>query len=105
MGMTDVSSAFFDLTPNTGSFGREIVNVGTVGWSSQLANPVSSHRAPGYEMGQYCFRKYLVTTSGLYRNDVVNAANPAGADALINLERNAARQAMTSMYLGPVPCQ
>ncbi|NOZ02350.1 MAG: hypothetical protein GXP54_10735 [Deltaproteobacteria bacterium] len=96
LSMGDVSNKFFD-TAEDGSFGKELANVGGANWVSQLSNPISSHRAPGYAIGEYCFRKYFATTNGVYGDQVV--ATPG--DVL----RNAQKRFMTTLYVGPVGCE
>lgn len=97
--MNDVSQTFFDLGP-MGSFGRESVNIAAVSWSTRLTDPVTSHRAPGYEIGEYCFRKYFATTDGYYGNEP-----PANPEEVYNVERMSQKRFMTTMYVGPVECQ
>jgi len=94
--MGDVSRNFFD-TAAGGSFGREVQNVGGANWVSRLSNPISSHRAPGYAVGEYCFRKYFATTDGTYGNQ--NVQNPD--DVL----RNTQKRFLTTIFVGPVGCE
>jgi hypothetical protein len=95
LNMGDVSPAFFDMTAG-GSFGVEVANVNSAGWVSLLANPISSHRAPGYALGEFCFRKYTSLTSGTFRNDT---------DATVSLDRNADKQYVATIFVGPVVCE
>lgn len=98
MVMEDVSGNFFDNNA-WGSFGREIATgaVGGADWVTQLSNPISSHRAPGYAIGEYCFRKYFATTDGVYGNDVVTTRG--------DVIRNSQKQFMSTIYVGPVGCE
>lgn len=100
--MTAVSGQFFDLAADgSGSFGREVVSVETVGWSSRMASALTTHRAPGYQLGEYCFRKYLSLTDGVYRND----ADPADpTDLRRNIERNAQARSLANLFVGPITC-
>ncbi len=95
-GFQDVSNIFFDTNAG-GSFGREIGNVGGANWVSRLSNPISSHRAPGYAVGEYCFRKYFSTTDGTYGNNQVT--NPD--DVL----RNSQKRFMSTIFVGPTGCE
>lgn len=92
----DVSQIFFDTSAG-GSFGREIQNVGGANWVSRLSNPISSHRAPGYAVGEYCFRKYFTTTDGTYGNNEVVTPD----DVL----RNTQKRFLSTIYVGPTGCE
>jgi len=94
--MGDVSNIFFD-NGLFGSFGREIGNVGGANWVTRLANPISSHRAPGYAIGEYCFRKYFATTDGTYGN--LSVTTPG------DVIRNTQKRFMTTIFVGPVGCE
>lgn len=94
--MGDVSNFFFDTSAG-GSFGREIGNVGGANWVSRLSNPISSHRAPGYAVGEYCFRKYFSTTDGTYGNNLVTSPD----DVL----RNTMKRFLSTIYVGPTGCE
>jgi len=96
LAMGDVSNIFFDVNQD-GSFGRELPTVGGANWVTQLSNPISSHRAPGYAIGEYCFRKYFATTNGVYGNDVVVTRG--------DVIRNSQKRFMTTIYVGPVGCE
>ncbi len=94
--MGDVSDIFFDTNAG-GSFGRELGNVGGANWVSRLSNPVSSHRAPGYAVGEYCFRKYFSTTDGTYGNNQIQSPD----DVL----RNTMKRFMSTIFVGPTGCE
>jgi hypothetical protein len=96
--MADLSNAFFDTaTDGTGSFGRDGVTVNTARWQSQMQSALTTHRAPGFQLGEYCFRRYISVTSGVYRNDL------AGTATLV-VDRNAQARSMTALFVGPVSC-
>lgn len=100
--MTAVSPVFFDMSPDgSGSFGREVVSVETAFWTSRMISALTTHRAPGYQLGEYCFRKYVSMTDGVYRNDV-DPANPV--DLRRNIERNAQARALANLFVGPIGC-
>lgn len=102
VSMGDISSSFFDMnTDGSGSFGREVVSINTAFWQSTMISQVTTHRAPGFEMGEYCFRKYGSVTDGVYRNDL-NPADPN--DLLLKIERNAQSRMMSSLFVGPIIC-
>lgn len=94
--MGDVSGTFFD-TSKDGSFGKELGSVGGANWVTQMSNPISSHRAPGYAIGEHCFRKYFATTDGVYGN----AAVVVPADVL----RNTQKRFLSTIFVGPVGCE
>lgn len=100
--MNTVSPIFFDMNPDgSGSFGREVVSVETAFWTSRMISALTTHRAPGYQLGEYCFRKYVSMTDGVYRNDV-DPANPV--DLRRNIERNAQARALANLFVGPIGC-
>ena len=100
--MAAVSPTFFDMNPDgSGSFGREVVSVETAFWTSRMISALTTHRAPGYQLGEYCFRKYVSMTDGVYRNDV-DPANPV--DLRRNIERNAQARALANLFVGPIGC-
>jgi hypothetical protein len=106
VSMADVSPAFFDMA-SMGSFGREVANVNTAGWGTRLSDPVSSHRAPGYEIGEYCFRKYFSRTDGYYMNEPLPPSGSLSAeeqDKVDLIERHSQKRFLTTMYVGPVDC-
>lgn len=100
--MNAVSAAFFDTSADgSGSFGREVVSVETAGWNSRAISAMTTHRAPGYQLGEYCFRKYVTVTNGVYAND----ADPAvQADLRRNIERNAQASMLSNLFVGPISC-
>lgn len=93
--MGDVSPIFFDTGPG-GSFGREVGIVGGANWISSLSLPISSHRAPGYAIGEYCFRKYYSTTDGTYGDQAVQSPD--------DLLRNPRKRFFSTIFVGPVEC-
>jgi hypothetical protein len=99
--MTSLSDAFFDTTATdgTGSFGREGAAMSTALWQSRMLAALTTHRAPGFQMGEFCFRRYITQTDGLYSSDPLGAAATA-----LTVERNAQARAMTAMFVGPVAC-
>lgn len=100
--MTAVSPAFFDMNADgSGSFGREVVSVETAFWTSRMISALTTHRAPGYQLGEYCFRKYVSMTDGVYRNDV-DPTDPV--DLRRNIERNAQARALANLFVGPIGC-
>jgi hypothetical protein len=100
--MEAISGEFFDLSPDgSGSFGREIVSVETAFWQSRMVASLTSHRAPGFQLGEYCFRKHVSVTDGIYRND----ADPTDANAISQaIERNAQARALANLFVGPITC-
>ena len=118
IGKGDISAAFFDLG-TSGSFGQEVTNVAIADWTTRLSSPITSHRAPGYDVGTYCFRKYYATTDGWYqasakcadltkaRLDALLAAGQAddAAEAQREMERCSQKRFVSSMYVGPVACE
>lgn len=96
VNMLEVSDAFFDMAEG-GSFGREIDNVGGANWVSTLSLPISSHRAPGYSVGEYCFRKYFATTDGVYGNNDISTVD----DVL----RNTQKRFFSTIFVGPTACE
>ncbi len=120
VGRVDISSLFFD-TGRSGSFGQEIDNVAIADWTTRLSSPITSHRAPGYDVGTYCFRKYYAITDGWYqasakcsdltraRLDALTAAGGASAEeaaeAQREMERCSQKRFVSSMYVGPVACE
>ena len=115
--MADISTLFFDLG-RSGSFGLEAENMSPAQWTTALGNPVTSHRAPGYDVGTYCFHKYTATTNGFYQASDVACQNLAKtttgwnnlsaterAEATRNMERCAQKQFVASMYVGPTACE
>lgn len=100
--MNDLSGAFFDpAMDGTGSFGRDGVSVNTAFWQSRMQAALTTHRAPGFQLGEYCFRRYITLTDGVYRNDL-----PSGTPNALSLtiDRNTQARSMTAMFVGPVTC-
>ncbi len=98
--MEDLSGTFYDTTTanGLGSFGREGANMSTATWESRVPVALTSHRAPGFQVGEFCFRRYISETDGYYRNDVNTNAT------VQTVERNAQARSMTAMFVGPVAC-
>lgn len=94
VNMGDLSADFFDdSTAGDGSFGHEAM-VGS--WTTRITSALTTHRAPGFQLGEYCFRRYITATEGTYEA-------PGVADPL-RLERHAQARAMTALFVGPVDC-
>jgi len=100
--MRDLSAGFYDTSTNgSGSFGREAVSMNTAFWQSRITSAVTTHRAPGFEVGEYCFRRYLTETMGVFRNDLPPGSQNAQT---LTLDRNAQARAMSAIFVGPVDC-
>jgi len=95
LNMGDVSPAFFDMTAG-GSFGIEVANVNSAGWLSMLTIQTPPAVVPGFSVGEFCFRKYMSLTNGTFRNDT---------DATVSLDRNADKQYVATIIVGPVVCE
>ena len=100
--MGDLSGTFYDTaTDGSGSFGRDGVSVNTAFWQSRMTAALTTHRAPGFQLGEYCFRRYISETDGVYRNDLP----PGTANSLtLTVERNSQARSMAAMFVGPVAC-
>ena len=102
VAMGDLSNNFFDSsTDGSGSFGWDGVTVNTARWSSKMVTALTTPRAPGFQIGEYCFRRYTSETDGMYRNDLPTGT--ANAQSL-TVDRNAQARSMATMFVGPVAC-
>lgn len=102
ISMGDVAANYFDLAQDgTGSFGRDVTPLTLATWGARMTGALTTHRAPGFGLGEYCFRKYVARVDGAYRNDV----DPANRQAfLLNLDRNAQAGALAELFVGPISC-
>jgi hypothetical protein len=92
--MGDLSAGFFDTSATgNGSFGREAM---AGQWTTRAESVLTTHRAPGFQLGEYCFRRYITSTDGTYRQEGVTEA--------MGRDRNALARAMTALFVGPVDC-
>jgi len=100
--MRDLSANFYDTSTNgSGSFGREAVTMNTAFWQSRMTSAVTTHRAPGFQVGEYCFRRYISETQSVFRNDLAPGSQNAET---LTLDRNAQARAMAAIFVGPVGC-
>ena len=92
--MTDLSASFFDAsTTGDGSFGREAM---AGAWVTRTEAALTTHRAPGFQLGEYCFRRYITSTDGTYVQE--------GVTDSLGRDRNVQARAMTALFVGPVDC-
>lgn len=100
--MRDLSAGFYDpSTDGSGSFGREAVTMNTAFWQSRMTSAVTTHRAPGFQVGDYCFRRYISETEAVFRNDLPPGSPNART---LTIDRNAQARAMAAIFVGPVGC-
>jgi len=93
--MNDVSQSFFD-TGAHGSFGPEATTMDIASWRTTVPlPPLTVPRAPGFESGTYCFRKYTAQTDGYY-----SMTGAASGD-----ERNAQKRYVATLFVGPMKCE
>lgn len=93
LSMADLAPDLFD-TGSMGSFGREYSQVQGVDFVATFTNPEVTNRAPGYQVGQYQFKKYRVYIDGVYGSDV--SGNPD--DVL----RHSQRRTAITIFVGPL---
>ncbi|HOU52691.1 MAG TPA: hypothetical protein PLQ97_02040 [Myxococcota bacterium] len=100
--MRDLSAGFYDTsTDGSGSFGREAVTMNTAFWQSRMTSAVTTHRAPGFGVGEYCFRRYISETEAVFRNDLAPGSPNAQT---LTIDRDAQARAMAAIFVGPVGC-
>lgn len=86
---------FYDESTG-GSFGKEIANISVVRFVSNVQLTAQTNRIPGFDIGEYCFNKYSMFTTGTY--GMGNIVNP---DDVLH---NAQKVYMSVLYVEAPSC-
>ena len=96
--MSDIGHTTIDITPVTGSFGREFDTAHMVAptFSTVVTETEMSAAVPGYDAARYCFKTYNMVTTSQFGTDT--------GTTLLQIEQAGQQKIQTYVTVGPILC-